>query len=90
MQTFRLVIGPDGTVKIPGGEPGRAVTVLLDESFSSVPSEPVKPVAAMTLAERAQLKEEFLARGRSIQARFPDRSPSDHGTELYGDDGLPR
>ncbi len=33
MQTYRLVIGPDGQVKIPNGEPGRTVTVLVEESL---------------------------------------------------------
>jgi hypothetical protein len=60
MQSYRLVIGPEGNVEIPGGEPGRTVTVLLEESWRSVPSAPLKPVAAMTHEERARLKEEFL------------------------------
>ena len=90
MQTYRLVIGPDGKVKIPGGEPGRAVTVLLDDSWRTVTSGTIKPVAAMTQEDHARLKEEFLARGRRIRARLNDRLPIDHGIELYGENGLPR
>ena len=90
MHSYRLVIGPDGSVKIPGGEPGRIVTVLVEESWRSIPSEPLKPVAAMTLEERERLKEEFLDRGRHIRSRLSDQLPIDHGADLYGDDGLPK
>jgi hypothetical protein len=90
MQAYRLMIGPDGSIKIPNGEPGRIVTVLVDASPSPMPTASVKPVAAMSGEERARLRDEVLAQGRRIRARLNDQPPVDHDSELYGDDGLPR
>lgn len=90
MQTYRLVIGPDGNVHIPDGEPGQLVTVLVDEASRTLPTTRLKPVSAMTREEQARLKEEFLERGRQVRAQLKDQEPIEHGSELYGDDGLPR
>jgi hypothetical protein len=90
MQTYRLVIGSDGKVKIPHGQPGRIVTVLVEESSRAGLFALVKPIATMTPEERERFKEEFLDRGRRIRARLKDHLPIDHDSELYGEDGLPR
>lgn len=90
MRTYRLVIGSDGKVEIPHGQPGRIVTVLVEESSRAGLSSPVNPIVSMTLAERKRLKEEFLDRGRRIRARLVEQLPIDHDAELYGENGLPR
>lgn len=90
MQTYRLQIGPDGNVHIPNGEPGRMVTVLLDEAVPSYESTPLKPVSAMTREEKEQLKADFLERGRRVRERMKDQEPVDHGAEHDGEDGLPK
>jgi hypothetical protein len=82
VQTYRLVIGPDGKVKIPDGERGRTVTVVVEEPSRSVPSDPPKPVAATTGDERERLKEEFLERGRRSLARLKGRLPLGQESEL--------
>ncbi len=89
MQFYRLVIESDGKVSIPDGQPGRMVTVVLEES--SQPDSPglAMPVSSMTSAERERLKAEFLQRGKRIRSRLRDQLPFDHDAELYGDDGLP-
>ena len=90
MHSYRLVIGPDGKVEIPNGQPGRLVTVLVEEALNSGPSAPAKPISSMTPEERERLKKEFLERGKLIRARLKDQFPVDHDSELYGDDGLPK
>ena len=87
MQSYRLVIESDGKVRIPNGQPGRFVTVLVEESVQAIP-ELVMPVSSMTPAERERLKVEFLQRGKRIRSRLSDQLPIDD-SELYGDDGLP-
>jgi hypothetical protein len=90
MQSYRLVIGTDGKVEIPNGQPGHVVTVLVEESSHPGPYASVKPVSSMTPEEREWLKEEFFERGKRIRARLKDQLPIDHGSELYGEDGLPK
>lgn len=87
MQSYRLVIESDGTVRIPNGQPGRIVTVLVEESVQAIPERAI-PVSSMTPAERERLKVEFLQRGKRIRSRLSDQLSIDD-SELYGDDGLP-
>lgn len=88
MQSYRLVIESDGKVSIPDGQPGRMVTVLLDESVQP-DSELATPIRSMTPTERERLKSEFLQRGKRIRSRLADQFPIDFDADLYGDDGLP-
>jgi hypothetical protein len=90
MQSYRLVIGSDSKVEIPNGQPGRIVTVLVEESSHPGRSASVKPISSMTPEERERLKQEILERGKRIRARLKDQLPIDHGSELYGDDELPK
>lgn len=89
MQSYRLVIESDGKVSIPNGQPGRIVTVLVEESLQANPSGLAMPISSMTSAERERLKVEFLQRGKRIRSRLKDQLPIDYDSELYGDDGLP-
>ncbi|MBX3070117.1 MAG: hypothetical protein KF883_06480 [Thermomicrobiales bacterium] len=89
MQSYRLVIGSDGKVDIPNGQPGRIVTVVLEGSPDPGLSASLRPISSMTPEEREQLKHEFLERGRRVRARLKDQLPIDHGVVLYGEDGLP-
>lgn len=89
MQSYRLIIESDGKVRIPNGQPGRIVTVLVEDSSQANPSGLVVPISSMTSAEREQLKAEFLRRGKRIRSRSKAQLPIDVDTELYGDDGLP-
>lgn len=90
MQTYRLIIGPDGAVKIPDGQPGQVVTVLLDTPPQARRVSKYKPVSEMTGEEREAFKKDYLERGQRIRERLKDQFPIDHGAELYGEDGLPR
>jgi hypothetical protein len=89
MQSYRLVIESDGKVSIPNGQPGRIVTVLVEESLQATSSGLAKPISSMMPAERERLKEEFLERGDRIRSRLKDQLPINYDSKLYGDDGLP-
>ena len=89
MQSYRLVIESDGKVRIPNGQPGRIVTVLVEESLQADPSGLAMPISSMTPAERERIKAEFLQRGERIRSRLKDQLPIDYDSELYGDNGLP-
>lgn len=89
MQSYRLVIESDGKVRIPNGQPGHIVTVLVEESLQANSSGLARPIGSMMPAERERLKEEFLERGKRIRSRLKDQLPIDYDSELYGDDGLP-
>ena len=89
MQSYRLVIESDGKVRIPNGQPGRIVTVLVEESLQANPSALARPISSLMPAERERLKAEFLERGKRIRSRLKDQLPTDYDSELYGDDGLP-
>jgi hypothetical protein len=67
MQSYRLVIGSDGKVEIPNGQPGHIVTVLVEGSLQSGLSAPAKPISSMTREEREQLKEEFSREGNAFE-----------------------
>ncbi len=90
MHAYRLKIRSDGSVIVPDGEPGQIVTVLMEASWEPTPAVLLKPVADMSFDEREELKQEFLERGRLIRSRLSSKLPIDHGTEIYGEDGLPR
>jgi hypothetical protein len=90
MHAYRLKIGPDGSVIVPDGEPGQFVTVLMEASWELTPAVPLKPVADMSSEDREELKQEFLERGQLVRSRLSGQLPIDHGTEIYGEDGLPR
>lgn len=90
MHAYRLQIGPDGSVVVPDGEPGQIVTVLMEASWEPTPAAPLKPVADMRSEERGALKHEFLERGRLVRSRLSGQIPIDHGTGIYGGDGLSR
>jgi hypothetical protein len=90
MHAYRLKIRPDGSVIVPDGEPGQIVTVLTEASWEPTPAAPLKPVADMSSEERGELKHEWLERGRLVRSRLKDQLPIDHGTEIYGEDGLPK
>jgi hypothetical protein len=90
MHAYRLKIRPDGSVIVPDGEPGQIVTVLTEASWEPTPAAPLKPVVDMSSEEREALKQAWLERGRLVRSRLKDQLPIDHGTEIYGEDGLPK
>jgi hypothetical protein len=90
MHAYRLKIRSDGSVIVPDGEPGQFVTVLTEASWELTPAAPLKPVADMSSKERDELKQAWLERGRLVRSRLKDQLPIDHGTEIYGEDGLPK
>ena len=89
MQTWRLTIGPDGQVRIPDGQPGQVVTVLVEPAPPTPPSgEPLTLATARTPEERAEVIariEEDLRKLSTLVTSGPAFTIDD----LYGEDGLP-
>ncbi|MGC4105655.1 MAG: hypothetical protein QM753_04760 [Thermomicrobiales bacterium] len=89
MHTYRLVVGPDGTLQVPDAVPGQEVTVVVEPVPPATPDrEPLTLATAKTPEERAEVIasiEEDLERLQRLMRNGPIFSTDD----LYGQDGLP-
>lgn len=89
MQTWQLVIGPDGQVRIPDGKPGQVVTVVVEPAQTDTPEPEMLTLAtAKTPEERATVIasiEEDLQKLQHLMRSGPIFSTDD----LYGQDGFP-
>ena len=89
MQTYRLVVGPDGQVRIPDSKPGEVVTVLVETAPAPTPEREMLTLAnARTPEERDEVIAKIRENGRKLRELLKDDLPT--GTdELYDEDGLP-
>lgn len=89
MQTYRLVVGPDGQVRIPDSKPGEVVTVLVETAPALTPEREMLTLAnARTPEERDEVIAKIRENGRKLRELLKDDLPT--GTdELYDEDGLP-
>ncbi len=85
MQTYRLIVEPDGRVTIPNAQPGQTVTVQVEEP---VVPERLTLATARTPEEREAVIADIKRMSGRLRELLKDDLPIDHA-ELYGDDGLP-
>lgn len=88
MQTYRLVIGPDGQVKIPEGKPGQVVIVQLEELPDEEAEERLMLGTAKTDEERQIVIERIMENAAELRELLKDELPLT-ADFLYGEDGLP-
>lgn len=89
MHTYRLVVGPDGTLRVPDAQPGQIVTVQVEAPpTAATPEREMLTLAtAKTPEERAEVIasiEKDLERLQALMRNGPVFTTDD----LYGQDGL--
>lgn len=88
MQTYRLIVGPDGTLRIPDVKPGEVLTVQVEREPDASDHEMLTLASARTPEERAEVIEEL----KLLAAKIRDSAkygPTFMQEDLYGEDGLP-
>ncbi|MGC4191085.1 MAG: hypothetical protein QM589_07960 [Thermomicrobiales bacterium] len=89
MHTYRLIVGPDGTLQVPDAVPGQVVTVVVEPVPSATPDrEPLTLATAKTPEERAEVMDELKRLASQIRESLRDEVNFTI-EDLYGDDGLP-
>ncbi|MGB3328228.1 MAG: hypothetical protein WBA46_04685 [Thermomicrobiales bacterium] len=100
MHTYRLVVGPDGTLRVPDAQPGQIVTVQVEApptaatperemlTLATAGQEQVTLATAKTPEERAEVIARIRANGRKLRELLKDDLPTSTD-ELYDEDGLP-
>jgi hypothetical protein len=89
MQTYRLVVGPDGQVRIPDGKPGQVVTVQVEPAPTAPPEREMLTLAnARTPEERAEVIAIINENAEKLRELMKDAPPFAI-EDLYGEDGLP-
>lgn len=89
MHTYRLTVGPDGTLRVPDVQPGQVVTVLVEPAPRATPEpEPLTLATARTPEEQAEVIARIRENGRKLRELLKDDLPIDTN-ELYDEDGLP-
>lgn len=89
MQTYRLVVGPDGQVRIPDSKPGEVVTVLVETAPDPTPEREMLTLAnARTPEEQAEVMAIIKENARKLRELMKDAPPFSTD-DLYGEDGLP-
>ena len=87
MQTFQLVVDPDGRVEIPDTHPGEIVTIQVAKA-EAVSDDRTGPIPE---EDAEAIKERILRRAAKTRENLPEPWRSaDHGDLLYGEDGLPK
>lgn len=92
MQTYRVTIGDDGRVTLPGTHPGETVTVQITETTSE--TRPLTLATARTVEERESIIAEIeraVTESRRAAGDDDDEQLSlTHGDLLYDEYGLPK
>jgi len=89
MQTYRLVVGPDGQVRIPDGKPGQVVTVQVEPAPPAKDEREMLTLAnARTPEERAEVIAIINENAEKLKELMKDAPPFTI-EDLYGEDGLP-
>lgn len=89
MHTYRLVVGPDGTLRIPDAQPGQVVTIVVEPAPAATPNHELLTLAtAKTPEERAEVIASIEADLQRLQ-RLLKSGPIFSTDDLYGQDGLP-
>jgi hypothetical protein len=89
MQTYRLIVGPDGQVRIPDGKPGQVVTVQVEPAPPAKDEREMLTLAnARTPEERAEVIAELKRLAAQIRENLKDEETFTI-EDLYDEDGLP-
>ncbi len=88
MQTYHLIVDPEGRVTIPNARPGQAVTVQVEPQPATIVPDRLTLATATTPEERAAVIAELKRIAHDLHEELRDTPPFTV-EDLYGEDGLP-